>query len=40
MFESRRAADAIVLPSAGCGGEGVDEDGTTVFLVRVVYGLF
>jgi hypothetical protein len=25
---------------AGRGGEGVEEDGTTVFLVRVIYGRF
>jgi hypothetical protein len=40
LFESRRAADAIVFLSAGRGGEGVEEDGTTVFLVMVIYGLF
>jgi hypothetical protein len=40
LFGSRRAADAIVFPSAGYGGEGVEEDGNTVFLVRVDYGLF
>ena len=40
LFGSRRAADAIVFPSAGRGGEGVEGDGTTAFLVRVVYGLF
>jgi hypothetical protein len=40
LFGSRRAADAIVFPPAGRGGEGVEEDGTTVFLVRVIYGLF
>jgi hypothetical protein len=39
-FGSRRVVDAIVFPSASCGGEGVEEDGTTVFLVRVIYGLF
>ena len=37
---SRRAAVAIVFPSAGRGGEGVEGDGTTAFLVRVGYGLF
>jgi hypothetical protein len=40
LFGIRRAANAIVFPSAGRGGEGVEEDGTTVFLVRVIYGLF
>jgi hypothetical protein len=40
LFRSRRAADAIVFPSAGRGGEGVEEDGATVFLVRVFQGLF
>jgi hypothetical protein len=40
LFRSRKAAHAIVSPSAGRGGEGVEEDGTTVFLVRVIYGLF
>jgi hypothetical protein len=40
LFGSRRAVVAIVFPSADCGGEGVEEDGTTVFLVRVDYGLF
>jgi hypothetical protein len=40
LFGSRRAADAIVFPSAGRGGEGVEENGTTVFLIRVDYGLF
>jgi hypothetical protein len=40
LFGSRRAADAIVFPSVGHGGKGVEEDGTTFFLVRVIYGLF
>jgi hypothetical protein len=40
LFRCRRAADAVVFPLAGHGGEGVEEDGTTVFLVRVYYGLF
>jgi hypothetical protein len=40
LFGSQRAADAIVFPSADRGGEGVEGDGTTAFLVRVVYGLF
>jgi hypothetical protein len=40
LFGCRRAADAIVFSSAGRGGEGVEEDGTTVFLVRVIYGIF
>jgi hypothetical protein len=40
LFGSRRAADAIVFPSAGRGGEGVEEDGSTVFLVKVIYSLF
>ena len=39
-FGSRRAGDTTVFPSAGRGGEGAEEDGTTAFLVRVVYGLF
>ena len=39
-FGSRRVGDTTVFPSAGRGGEGVEEDGTTAFLVRVVYGLF
>jgi hypothetical protein len=30
----------LSFPSAGRGDEGVEEDGTTVFLVRVIYGLF
>jgi hypothetical protein len=40
LFGCRRAADAVAFPSADRGGEGVEGDGTTVFLVRVVYGLF
>lgn len=40
LFRSRRAADAIVFPSAGRGGEGVEGDGTTAFHFRVVCGLF
>jgi hypothetical protein len=40
MFRCRRVADVVVFPSAGHGGEGVEGDGTTIFLVRVVCGLF
>jgi hypothetical protein len=39
-FGCRRAADAVAFPSADRGGEGVEGDGTTVFLVRVVCCLF
>jgi hypothetical protein len=34
-FGSRRALAAVVFPSAGRGGEGVEGDGTIAFLVRV-----
>jgi hypothetical protein len=34
LFGCRRTADAVVFPSVGRGGEGVEEDGATVFLVR------
>jgi hypothetical protein len=40
LFGSRRAADAIVFPLAGHGGEGVEGDATTAFLFRVAYCLF
>jgi hypothetical protein len=40
LFRCRRATDVVAFPLAGCGGKGVEEDGTTIFFVRVVYGLF
>jgi hypothetical protein len=40
LFGCRRAADAVAFPLVGRGGKGVEGDGTTVFLVRVVYGRF
>jgi hypothetical protein len=39
LFGCRRA-DVVVFPSGGRGGEGVEGDGATALLVRVVCGLF